>query len=68
MTDLELEVQRGCPRRCRFCQPARTAGPVFALAPEDVVAFAGRTVERGGWEEVGLGGLMPPIGRGSVRG
>ncbi len=57
---LELEVQRGCPRRCRFCQPARTAGPVFEVAPADVAAFAGRTVDRGGWEEVVVGGLMPP--------
>ena len=57
---LEIEVQRGCPRQCRFCQPARTAGPVRELNAPDFVAAAAGGIARGGWEEVTVGGLMPP--------
>jgi radical SAM-linked protein len=57
---LELEVQRGCPRRCRFCQPARAAGPLRELTASDLVTAAANGVAQGGWEEIVLGGLMPP--------
>ncbi len=55
----EIEVQRGCPRRCRFCQPARVAGEVRELSPDQVLAAMGRAVRGEGWQELALGGLMP---------
>ncbi len=56
----EIEVQRGCQRRCRFCQPARAAGPVRELDPAVLHSAADRAIRGGGWEEFTLGGLMPP--------
>jgi radical SAM-linked protein len=55
----EVEVMRGCPRHCRFCQPARTAGPVRELTPRALRAAGERGVLSGGWDEMTLGGLMP---------
>lgn len=46
---LALEVQRGCPRRCRFCQPARTAGPVRELDPVSCLDAAARALRSSGW-------------------
>lgn len=56
----EIEVMRGCPRHCRFCQPARTAGPLREHSAQQVLAAAVQGITDGGWDEVTLGGLMPP--------
>lgn len=56
---LGLEVQRGCPRRCRFCQPARVAGRVRELDPSSVLGAANHALRTSGWEELSLAGLMP---------
>ncbi len=56
---LEIEVMRGCPRSCRFCAPARTAGPVREQSPAAVAEVASDALAMHGWEELTLGGVMP---------
>ncbi len=56
---LALEIMRGCPRTCRFCQSALVYGPVRRRSPEDILELAGTGIQNSGWEEMSLVALSP---------
>ena len=49
-----IEIMRGCPRRCKFCQAGAVNKPVRTLKPEKVIEIAKQTVRNTGFEEVSL--------------
>ncbi|MFA5097637.1 MAG: TIGR03960 family B12-binding radical SAM protein [Candidatus Margulisiibacteriota bacterium] len=49
-----IEIMRGCPRRCSFCQAGTVNKPVRLVDPEKVVALAKETIKNTGFEEVSL--------------
>jgi len=54
-----VEIMRGCPRRCRFCEAGRTKGPVRHRSPETVLDLARRTIASTGHDEISLTSLSP---------
>ncbi len=48
-----VEIMRGCPRRCRFCQARVYYGPVRRRAPEAIVSAVAQAADEG-WDEVSL--------------
>lgn len=49
-----IEIMRGCPRRCKFCQAGTVNKPVRMLKPEKVIALAKETIKNTGFEELSL--------------
>jgi len=49
-----VEVARGCPQKCRFCQATSLYAPYRIKDPEAVVDTAGRSVARTGYEDASL--------------
>lgn len=49
-----LEVQRGCPRGCRFCQAGYIYRPLRERPPQEVVEAVGELVKNCGYEEISL--------------
>ncbi len=56
---ITLEIMRGCPRRCRFCESGRTKGPVRMRSPERVLDLARASYEATGQQEISLTSLSP---------
>ncbi|MFO8012697.1 MAG: TIGR03960 family B12-binding radical SAM protein, partial [Phycisphaerae bacterium] len=56
---LTIEIMRGCPRRCRFCEAGRTKGPVRRRSPEAILALAREGYAHTGYDEVSLTSLSP---------
>jgi len=56
---LTIEIMRGCPRRCRFCEAGRTKGPVRRRSPETVLALAREAYGHTGYDEISLSSLSP---------
>jgi len=56
---LTIEIMRGCPRRCRFCEAGRTKGPVRHRRPETVVNIAREGYANTGYDEISLTSLSP---------
>ena len=54
-----IEIMRGCPRRCRFCEAGRTKGPVRHRSPETILALAREAVANTGHDEISLTSLSP---------
>jgi radical SAM superfamily enzyme YgiQ (UPF0313 family) len=52
-----LEIMRGCPNRCRFCQARTQYFPFRIRKPESICALAAETYKLTGYEEVSLTGL-----------
>jgi radical SAM family uncharacterized protein len=52
-----VEVMRGCPNRCRFCQARAQYYPVRMRSPEKVLEICRTSQEATGYEEVALAGL-----------
>lgn len=52
-----LEVMRGCPNRCRFCQAKPQYHPLRIRSIENILDLAKTTYERTGYEEISLAGL-----------
>jgi radical SAM family uncharacterized protein len=52
-----LEIMRGCPNRCRFCQARSQYYPVRIRSKEKVVSLARLAYEASGYEELSLAGL-----------
>lgn len=49
-----IEIMRGCPRRCRFCQASSINKPVRLLKPENIVNLAKEIIKNTGFEELSL--------------
>jgi len=49
-----VEVARGCPQKCRFCQATSLYAPYRVKDPEEVVKTALRSVARTGYEDASL--------------
>jgi radical SAM family uncharacterized protein/radical SAM-linked protein len=52
-----VEVARGCPQRCRFCQATSIYFPFRALSPASVLAKSCRSLRSTGYEDVSLSAL-----------
>jgi len=52
-----VEVARGCPQRCRFCQATSIYFPFRALSPTSVLAKSCRSLRSTGYEDVSLSAL-----------
>ncbi len=49
-----IEIMRGCPRRCNFCQAGNINKPVRILTKERVVQLALETIKNTGYEDLSL--------------
>jgi len=49
-----IEVMRGCPNACRFCQAGAVRGPVRTRSAEEIVAVARQAVANTGYREISL--------------
>jgi radical SAM family uncharacterized protein len=56
---INIEMMRGCPRLCRFCESGRTKGHVRYRTPEKIVELARDTYTATGLEEISLASLSP---------
>ena len=52
-----IEVMRGCPNRCRFCQARSQYFPFRYREVKNILDLAGQTYKRTGYEEFSLCGL-----------
>jgi radical SAM family uncharacterized protein len=52
-----IEVSRGCPNHCRFCQARSCYYPVRYRKPEQVLAAAREYCRQTGYDEISLAGL-----------
>ncbi len=52
-----LEVARGCPQRCRFCQATSLYFPFRVMPPQTVLRKARRSLAATGFEDVSLSAL-----------
>lgn len=51
---IALEIQRGCPRRCKFCLVGYTYGPSRERKVENLLNLAKETIRHTGLEEISL--------------
>jgi len=49
-----IEIMRGCPNACRFCQAGATRLPVRFRSVESIVAAAGKALDATGYREISL--------------
>ena len=56
---INIEIMRGCPRLCRFCESGHTKGHVRYRSPEKILALARETYLHTGLEEISLASLSP---------
>ncbi len=54
---ITLEVMRGCPNRCRFCQARSQYYPLRCKQPKIVLELAEQIYKKSGYEEISLLGL-----------
>ncbi len=54
---ITLEIMRGCPNRCRFCQARSQYYPVRIRSKEKILSLAKLTYASSGYEELSLAGL-----------
>ncbi len=54
---ITLEIMRGCPNRCRFCQARTQYYPLRIRSKEQVSALAAAAYAASGYEELSLAGL-----------
>jgi radical SAM family uncharacterized protein len=54
---ITLEIMRGCPNRCRFCQARSQYYPLRIRSKQTVVSLANLTYAASGYEELSLAGL-----------
>jgi radical SAM family uncharacterized protein/radical SAM-linked protein len=51
---LSIEVMRGCPQRCRFCQATQVYSPCRTRSPEAILQIAQAGIESSGYDEISL--------------
>lgn len=51
---ITLEIMRGCPNRCRFCQARSIYAPVRIRKPDELLDLANQTYKNTGFDEVSL--------------
>lgn len=51
---ITLEIMRGCPNRCRFCQAAGNNLPLRWRTPEHILELAKESYQNTGYDELGL--------------
>ncbi len=49
-----IEIMRGCPRNCRFCQAGYTCKPVRTRKPEVIMELADEIIKNTGFEDLSL--------------
>ncbi len=54
---ITLEIMRGCPNRCRFCQARAQYYPLRIRSREKVLSLASSAYAASGYEELSLAGL-----------
>ena len=54
---ITIEVMRGCPNRCRFCQARSQYFPLRYRNPESIISLAQDVCAKTGYEEISLLGL-----------
>lgn len=54
---IALEIMRGCPNRCRFCQARTQYFPLRVRSPNYILNLAEDIYKRTGYEEISLCGL-----------
>jgi radical SAM superfamily enzyme YgiQ (UPF0313 family) len=54
---IQVEIQRGCPNQCKFCQAREVYKPYRERSPENVLKYAIELCEKTGHEEMSLLGL-----------
>jgi len=56
---INIEIMRGCPRSCRFCESGRTKGHVRYRGAEKVLQLAREAYHHTGLDEISLASLSP---------
>jgi radical SAM family uncharacterized protein len=56
---IAIEIMRGCPRQCLFCESGHTKGPPRYRSPERILDLARACYARTGQEEISLLSLSP---------
>lgn len=54
---ISLEIMRGCPNKCRFCQARSQYFPLRERSVANILNLASDTYRHTGYEELSLGGL-----------
>lgn len=54
---ISLEIMRGCPNQCRFCQARQIYSPLRIRSQENALGLAARAYQKTGYEEISLAGL-----------
>ncbi|MDD5255250.1 MAG: TIGR03960 family B12-binding radical SAM protein, partial [Candidatus Omnitrophica bacterium] len=54
---VSIEIARGCPNRCRFCQARQQYYPLRLRSPQTVLRLAEESFRKTGYEEIALAGL-----------
>ena len=54
---ITLEIMRGCPNRCRFCQARQQYYPLRYRAPEKIKELAAELYKNTGYQEISFAGL-----------